>query len=39
MLTQNQDAPEDTAAPATPAPTKLNVRADLFDESYSPEQY
>src|SRR3990172_1186251 len=39
MLTQNQDAPEDTAAPATPAPTKLNVRPDLFDESYSPEQY
>jgi len=46
-LTQNEDAPEQTAStnPATadaspnPPATKLNVRPDLYDESYSPEQY
>jgi len=40
-LTQNEDAQEEASAtpPAAPAPTKLNVRADLYDESYSPEQY
>ena len=41
-LTQNEDAAEPDAASATPpAPpaTKLNVRPDLYDESYSPEQY
>ncbi|MEK6609534.1 MAG: S1 RNA-binding domain-containing protein, partial [Gemmatimonadota bacterium] len=42
MLTQNQDAPETlegTPSVTPPTPTKLNVRPDLFDESYSPEQY
>ena len=43
-LTQNEDAPEQTASatpdvPPTPPATKLNVRPDLYDESYSPEQY
>ena len=41
-LTQDEDAAEQDAASATPpAPpaTKLNVRPDLYDESYSPEQY
>ncbi len=40
-LTENEDAQEAASAtpPAPPAPTKLNVRADLYDESYSPEQY
>jgi small subunit ribosomal protein S1 len=41
MLTQNQDAPEtlEGTPSATPAPTKINVRSDLYDESYSAEQY
>ncbi len=38
MLTQDQDAPATPPAPTPPA-TKLNVRPDLFEESYSPEQY
>jgi small subunit ribosomal protein S1 len=44
-LTQNEDAREQAEgpAPATPAASppasKLNVRPDLYDESYSPEQY
>jgi small subunit ribosomal protein S1 len=38
MLTQDQDVQEETRTPATPQP-KINVRADLFEESYSPEQY
>jgi small subunit ribosomal protein S1 len=39
MLTQDQDVREEKKrAPATPA-QKINVRPDLFEESYSPEQY
>jgi len=42
-LTQNEDAPQQDAASETPPPnpsgTKLNVRPDLYDETYSPEQY
>ena len=39
MLTQEQQ--EEDVQPAAPAPAtkQLNVRADLYDESYSPEQY
>ena len=37
MLTQEDDVQQ---APPAAAPTnKLNVRADLYDESYSPEEY
>ncbi|MFI5214170.1 MAG: 30S ribosomal protein S1, partial [Gemmatimonadales bacterium] len=38
MLTQDQDVREEK--PRKPAPAqKINVRPDLFEESYSPEQY
>ena len=42
MSTPTQDAPDDFEGPAsaTPLPApKLNVRADLYDESYSDEKY
>ena len=42
MLTQDQDVQDEMEekkrTPATPV-AKINVRADLFEESYSPEQY
>jgi len=42
MLTQDQDVQDEQdekkRTPATPV-AKINVRADLFEESYSPEQY
>src|SRR5690242_19606008 len=37
MLTQDQDVREEK--PRKPAPQKINVRPDPFEESYSPEQY